>query len=51
MSSSGIDISLPNCSSAGSAMPTQLSSDFDILRTPSSPSSSGIVSTTCGSMP
>ena len=46
-----MDISLPNCSSAGSVMPTQLSSDFDIFRTPSMPSSSGIVSTTCGSVP
>ena len=42
-----MDISLPYRSSAGSSMPMWLSKDFDILRTPSKPSSSGMVRMHC----
>src|SRR6266508_841229 len=42
---SGIRMSLPNICSGGSVSATQLSNDFDILRSPSIPSSSGMVKT------
>ena len=44
-------MSLPNISPGGSVIPTQLEADFDIFSDPSSPTSSGVVITTCGSTP
>ena len=44
-------MSLPKISAGGSSMPIALPSDLDIFSTPSSPTSSGSVMTTCGSSP
>ena len=50
-SSSGIDSVFAYISPGGSVIPIWLPKDFDILRVPSSPFSSGNVSTTCGGCP
>ena len=50
-SSSGIRSVLPYISPGGSVIPIWLPNDFDILRVPSSPFSSGIVSTIWGFWP
>ena len=51
ISSSGIRSVLPYISSGGSVTPIALPNDFDIFCTPSSPVSSGSVSTICGAWP
>ena len=48
---SGMLISLPNCSGAGSVIAMKFPSDFPIFSTPSVPTSSGTVSTACGACP
>jgi hypothetical protein len=49
--SSGIRMVRPYISAGSSVTPIALPNDFDIFCTPSSPVSSGIVSTLCGGWP
>ena len=51
IAASGIESVLPYISAGGSVTPMWLPSDLDIFSTPSVPTSSGVVSTTCCGLP